>query len=59
MMKSYQITMEQKQELVTLLVYQGKVAAIRRYRELTGARLRDAHQIIEKLALEIEPGPAY
>lgn len=52
------IQMEQQMEIRQILIYKGKVAAIRKLMEYTHCRVREATQLIEKMAEEIEPGPA-
>lgn len=46
------------QEIVVILMYQGKLQAIKRYWEQTGCDLQEAKKAIERLALEIAPGQA-
>jgi len=47
---------ELRETLQTTLIYKGKVAAMKVYKDRTSARLIEAKEIIEKLAHEIEPG---
>lgn len=48
---------EDEQQLVNVLKQDGKIAAIKRHREITGATLVDAKQAVEALAVKhlIEP----
>jgi ribosomal protein L7/L12 len=52
------LRMQQEQEVITTLTYQGKIAAIKKYMKFSGARLDQAKMAVERLAQEIEPGPA-
>ena len=51
------IQVEKRQELVFTLMYKGKVAAIKQYISLTNCRVREAMKAIDRLAMDIEPGP--
>lgn len=52
------LKMQQEQEVITALTYQGKIAAIKKYMKYAGVRLDEAKIAVERLAQEIEPGPA-
>ncbi len=47
----------EKQELLTILITKGRLFAIKKYMKLTGCGPYDARCAIDKIALEIEPGP--
>lgn len=49
---------ELREAMLTTLIYKGRVAAIKLYKEHTSVRLTEAKELVEKLVQEIEPGPA-
>ncbi len=49
---------ELREAMMTTLIYKGRVAAMKLYKEQTTARLFEAKEVVEKLAQEIEPGAA-
>ncbi len=52
------LKMQQEQEVISALIYQGKIAAIKKYMKYTGVRLDEAKVSVDRLSMEIEPGPA-
>jgi hypothetical protein len=47
-----------EQEVIATLIYKGRMRAIYVYMSLTGARLEQAREAVDRLALTIEPGPS-
>ncbi len=52
------LTCKEEQEIISLLIYKGKIAAIKRVIQLAKCRVTEANQIVEKISRQIEPGPA-
>lgn len=53
------LTCNQELDLKKTLIYKGKIAAIKQVIRITRCRVDEAKQIVEKIAQQIEPGPAY
>ena len=49
---------DKEQEVVSTLIYEGKIAAIKLYMKYASCRLREAKVAVEKLGRDIEPGQA-
>lgn len=47
------ITPEQKNEIIELMVGGGKIAAIKKYREITGMGLKEAKEAVEALGASL------
>lgn len=56
--QSGNIPPKKEQEIISALMYQGKIAAIKIYMKYADCRLREAKSAVEKLGHEIEPGQA-
>jgi len=48
----------EKQQLLTILITEGKLTAIKKLMLLTNCSVQDARSVINKLVGEIEPGPS-
>ncbi|MEO0895548.1 MAG: hypothetical protein AAFY71_04090 [Bacteroidota bacterium] len=47
-----------EKDILDLLTYKGKIPAMKRYIEMTGARVHDAKVAVDRLSREIQPGQA-
>ncbi len=47
-----------ERDILDLLTYKGKIAAMKRYIEITGARVHDAKIAVDRMSRNIEPGQA-
>jgi len=52
------IQSQARQEIISILVYDGKIAAIKLYMKHVKCRLSDARLAVDRIAEEIEPGQA-
>jgi ribosomal protein L7/L12 len=59
-MKKVQVRMlaaEMEAQVVHTLMYTGRLAAVKAYKHMTGCRLMDAKEAVDRLARAIQPGP--
>jgi|GEM_PF-5424833 len=52
------LTPQMKQEVLNTLIFDGKIRAIKAYRQYVDCSLREAKNMIEKMGKMIQPGQA-